>query len=182
MTSGLVTAPRDLLFKVLDTDGRPVNGGKGTWPLPRNGKPGKWLKVEGPLVPCSNGLHLCRPDQLIEWLGPTLWIAEAGKERIVEPGKIVVRRARLLRQVETWNEKNARLFACDCAHRALMRERRAGREPDERSWNAVRVARAFARGKASEQERAAAWAAAWAAEREWQTKRLFTHYLGIEPA
>ena len=54
MTSGLVTAPRDLLFKVLDTDGRPVNGGKGTWPLPRNGKPGKWLKVEGPLVPCHS--------------------------------------------------------------------------------------------------------------------------------
>ena len=153
----------ELLFKVLDEKGRPCNGGHGEWPLPRNGKPGKWLKVEGELVPCRNGLHLCTPEQLVDWLGPTIWLAEAGKERIDAGDKTVVRRARLLSRVETWDEKSARLFACDCAHRALLRERRAGREPDARSWDAVRIARALARGKATEQDRAAAWAAAEAA-------------------
>jgi hypothetical protein len=156
----------ELLFKVLNEHGRPHNGGTGDWPLPSNGKPGKWLRVEGDLVPCENGIHLCRPDQLVEWLGPTIWLAEAGKERIDAGDKIVVRRARLLSKVEAWDDKSARLFAADCAHRALMRERRAGREPDKRSWDAVRIARNYARGKATAEQRAAAWAAAWAAARD----------------
>lgn len=68
------------------------------------------------------------------------------------------------------DDRERRVFACDCAERALLREREAGREPDERSWNAVAVARRFADGNASneelEQAEAAAWdarAAAWAA-------------------
>jgi hypothetical protein len=63
------------------------------------------------------------------------------------------------------SEKNLRLFACDCAERVLRRERRAGREPDKRSWRAIAVAREFARGRATKNELAAAWAAAWAAAR-----------------
>jgi hypothetical protein len=47
----------------------------------------------------------------------------------------------------------------------LKRERKTGREPDERSWHAVAVARAFAESKASDGERAAAWDAARAAAR-----------------
>jgi hypothetical protein len=149
-----------VLLKVLSAKGNPHHGGHGSWPLPKNGKPGKWLKVEGELVPCQNGLHLCTPEQLLSWLGPTLWIAEAGKEREVQTDKIVVRRARLLRQVTTWDEKSARLFAADCAEWALKQERKAGREPDKRSWNCVRIVRDYARGKAGEEERSAAGSAA----------------------
>jgi len=58
-----------------------------------------------------------------------------------------------------------RLWACDCAERALIREREAGSEPDARSWRAIEVARAYAMGEATEEELAAAWAAAWVAER-----------------
>jgi hypothetical protein len=74
-----------------------------------------------------------------------------------------------------------RLFACNCAERALTSERDAGREPDERSWEAVAVARRYARGMATDAELddaraialdavlAAAWyaalAAAWYAAR-----------------
>ena len=58
-----------------------------------------------------------------------------------------------------------RQFACDCASRALHRERKAGREPDERSRAAIRVARRFARGKATQEELAAARSAAWSAAR-----------------
>ena len=37
-------------------------------------------------------------------------------------------------------------WACDCAERALLREREAGREPDIHSWKAVEVARQYAQG------------------------------------
>lgn len=66
------------------------------------------------------------------------------------------------------SERVQRRFACDCADRALMRARAAGREPAEASWNAVKVARRYADGKATTDElnaaRTAAWAAEWAAE------------------
>jgi hypothetical protein len=55
------------------------------------------------------------------------------------------------------------LFAYDCAERALTRERDAGRDPDERSWAAVDVARRHALGMATDAELAAARAAAWSA-------------------
>jgi len=74
---------------------------------------------------------------------------------------------------ELMTEREMRLFACDCAERALQRERRAGREPDKRSWDAVHIARLYAEGKAAEDQLqvaraaagAAARAAAWAAVR-----------------
>lgn len=62
-----------------------------------------------------------------------------------------------------------RLFAADCAVRALIRARESGREPDPRSWEAVRVTRDVALGTATLKElrvaqfaslsasRAAAW-------------------------
>lgn len=50
---------------------------------------------------------------------------------------------------EWWNETTQRLFAADCAERALLRERVARREPDPRSWEAVAAARQFVRGEIS---------------------------------
>jgi hypothetical protein len=57
-----------------------------------------------------------------------------------------------------------RIFAGDCAERALTRERDAGREPDERSWAAVDVTRQHARGQATKDDLDAASAAALAAD------------------
>ena len=59
--------------------------------------------------------------------------------------------------------RTQRLFGCDCAERALMRESEAGREPDARSWNAISVSRRFAYGSATSEELDAAWDAASAA-------------------
>lgn len=59
--------------------------------------------------------------------------------------------------------KALRLLACDFAERALVREREAGREPDERCWKAIEVSRRFANGEATHEELAAAEAAARAA-------------------
>ena len=56
---------RALAYKVLGENGEAFHGGTGSWPLPKNGKPGKWLFVEGAIQPCVNGLHLCRRDDLV---------------------------------------------------------------------------------------------------------------------
>ena len=85
--------------------------------------------------------------------------------------------------IRLMDERTQRLFACDCADRALARIA----SPDPRSIEAVRVARLYADGKATAEEldaaRDAAWAAAWAAARaaagdaagdaetEWQLER-----------
>jgi hypothetical protein len=45
------------LYKVLHEDGSVFHGGNGTWPLPKNGKPGAWLEVEGELRLCKNDIH-----------------------------------------------------------------------------------------------------------------------------
>jgi hypothetical protein len=80
-------------------------------------------------------------------------------------------------------EKELHLLACRYAERALKREREAGREPDARSWEALRVKRQWVAGRATDEElkaawaaaREAAWEAAWAAawaaweeESKWQ--------------
>jgi len=66
-----------------------------------------------------------------------------------------------------------REFACRCAERALRRERAAGRKVDTRLWEAVRMARRYARGKATDEELAAARDAAWDAARDaaWDAAR-----------
>ena len=152
------------LFKVLDKYGQAFHGGKGSWNMPQNGEPGDWMPaIEGDLFPCENGYHLCREQDLIQWLGPTIWAAEYRGERIDCDDKIVVREARLIHKFETWNEQSARLFACDCAERVIHLC------DDNRSHNAIVIARQYAIGKATKEElltardaaRAAAWAAAW---------------------
>ena len=61
------------LYKVLDENGQACNGGNSKWLLSKSKRPGKWMPpVKGEIVPCSNGYHLCRKEQLICWLGPTI--------------------------------------------------------------------------------------------------------------
>jgi hypothetical protein len=54
-----------------------------------------------------------------------------------------------------------RLFACDCAEYNLLLVRETRCEPDERLWNAIRVAREFAMGRATEEGLNEAWHEAW---------------------
>jgi len=193
-------------YKYLNSDGWTPQG-YGQYDLPADGKPGKWHSVKGALVPCGNGLHVMRPQDLLEWYGEQLWQIEV-KGPVIESGtKCVVRKMRLVRQV--MSDRKWRLFACDCAARALSF---SGGEIDQRSIDAIRVARAYARGQATEKQlaaaweaasdaaldaasdaaldaaRAAAWAAAWDAasdaawdaERQWQIARI-AKYLDGEP-
>ena len=173
----------EMLYKVLNADGSAYHGGNGKWFLPK-GRPGKWMPELKPdkLEACRYGYHLCRHDDLIQWLGPVIFTAECRGERIDDMDKIVVQQARLILKLETWNDRTARLFACDCADRALA----LIDKPDPRSTESVRVARLYAIGKATKEQLAAAraaasdaaWAAAWAAEKKWQTTRLFEYLDG----
>ena len=161
------------------------------WHLPQNDKPGRWMPhVKGKLVECRHGYHVLKADQLSTWIAADALFEVEVKGKVVDFGdKCACHQARLVRRVETWNEMNLRLFAADCAERVLpIFEKRYPK--DDRPRKAIGVARRFARGKATKEERAAAWAAAraaaWAAagdaagdaERKWQSERL-RHYLDI---
>ena len=196
---------KQTLYKVLGVDGKPHHGGSGRWHLPTQHKSGKWKAaawmpaIKGDLEPCANGYHLCRKDDLLGWLGPVIHIAEYDGELVEAGDKVVVRRVRLISTITTWNDRTARLFAADCAERALKKYWTD--KSDERPMKAVQAARDFANGKiaaaARDAARDAAWdaaraaagdaamaaarAAAWDAERKWQTGRLFKYLDGDLP-
>jgi len=152
----------EVLYKVLHEDG---TGGYTdfVWPKPRGKRPGKWVRAKGNLIVCENGLHLLRRDDLVHWLDRHIYIAEAREERFDSDNKIVVREARLIRKLDIWDGRVARLFACDCAERALRRVTAKHGKQDPRSWAAIRVARRFACGEASADDLQTASYAAWAA-------------------
>src|SRR3990167_2902362 len=152
------TPATQTLYKVLNEEGLVYQGGNGKWFLPKGG-PGKWMHTLNPdkLEACQYGYHLCRRDDLIRWLGPVIFTAEYRGKRIDDTDKIVVQQARLIRKLETWNDRTARLFACDCADRALA----LIDKPDPRSIESVRVARLYSIGEATKEQLAAARAAAW---------------------
>jgi hypothetical protein len=154
--------PTMTLYKVTAADGSSYHGGTGRWVK------GRWRSVTGEIVPCENGLHLCRADHLPDWLGPVIWEAEADSEVIDAGNKVVARRARVIRRLDTWNERTARLFAADCAERVLPIYEKA-HPGDDRPRMAIETARRYARGEATRGElvaaRAAALAAAWDAAR-----------------
>ena len=142
------------LFKVLDNQ-KSCHGGDHLW------TPGEWVKVEGELIPCQRGIHLCREQDLVEWLGPEIWAADyRGNDFIVHENKVVVREARIVRRYENWNDCTARLIACDFAEKVVHL---CGDDP--RPAEAIRVARLFAYGQATQEELAAARDAAWDAAR-----------------
>ena len=160
------------LYKILDAQGRSCNGGNMSWSLPVQNAdgtwtPGEWMPaIGGELVACENGYHLAEDAQMLEWLNARLFVVEYRGERIDEDDKIVVREACLVREITTWNERTARLFAVWCARQAL----KLIDNPDTRSVTACDVAERYANGEASLAELAVAWeaarAVAWEAARD----------------
>lgn len=158
------------LYKVTDANGYSMHGGTGKW------TPGKWRSVRGDLVPCEHGLHLCRPQDLVHWLGPVIWEAEVDGEVIEQGDKVVARCARVVRRVDTWNERTARLFAAWCAEQVLVY---AGPEHRDTLAETIRVVREAAWSAAEAAAWSAAWLAAWSAAWSAQTDHLLD-LLGIE--
>ncbi|MBI5250755.1 MAG: hypothetical protein HY912_14790 [Desulfomonile tiedjei] len=90
------------------------------WEVPSQDLPGTWMpKIAGKLVPCQTGYHLARKKDLIEWIGPLLYVAEPRGQLTPSDRKVVASEVRLLFRVETWNDRTARLFAADCAEHVL---------------------------------------------------------------
>jgi hypothetical protein len=138
----------------------PTRNLNGTW------TPGAWMPTITELVPCKSGYHLCRKQDLIYHCDETLYEAESrpeGYEQAIYDkdgqiighttcqisfvdginGKAIVSQARLLRRIEAWTERVARLLACDYAERVLpYYESRFPNDPRPRQ--AVEIARRFA--------------------------------------
>jgi hypothetical protein len=54
------------------------------------------------------------------------------------------------------NERDQRLFSCDCAERTLLHEKSIGKELDIKNWDCIQVSRKFAQGLITEFELASA--------------------------
>ena len=177
-------------YKVLHEDCRSCHGGSYTW------IPGEWAPEIADVVLYHRGYHLCRRDDLVTWLGPAIWAAEISGDVVVEgEDKVVCGRARIVERL-AWDARIARLFAADCAERVLSIYEAAypGAACPRRAIDAARcgdAAASYAAGSASYAAAAyaaypataaayaaypATNAAAKAAERAWQTDRLF-YYL-----
>ncbi len=148
---------------------------------------GEERTCKGKLALCSRGYHSSPTwyDALGYATGNIACIVEISEPEAKDNEKQVSRTRKLVACKNV--ERELRLWGCDCAERALQRERDAGREPAKRSWGAIAVARRFAGGEATREELVAAWAAAraaaWAAagdaraaaraaEMEWQKQHL----------
>ena len=129
----------------------------------------KWMPaLSDNLIPCSYGYHLCRSQDLIEWLGgDSIYLAEPGDVIIVEDDKIVTNRVRLIKQLN-WDARIARHFACDCAGRVL-KYYEYYTPTDERVRECIKTAREFANGKATTQQLGSARSAAWSEINEYIT-------------
>lgn len=121
-------------------------------------KAGQTYSIQGRTILCEQGFHGC--ELLIDALkyapGAMLCRVELWGDLKRGSDKIVAQN----RHVQ-WMLDVTRLlhgFACDVAEELL---RKHG-VTDERSWNAIRVKREWMDGKATDEELAAAWAAAWA--------------------
>ena len=169
---------------------RSQHGGSGKWFIPKGKRMGKWMPAIKGIRPCARGYHFVNIEQLPQWLGPTLYEIEVRGRVIHQADKSVAEQARLVRKVETWNDKTLRLFAADCAERGLGLYEKLYPN-DDRPRKAIQAARDFANGlitkdaasataySANAAASATAYSAAAAnAERKWQVERL-KHYLGV---
>ena len=150
-----------IYYKVLGEDGQCYYAGKGKWSLAQDGQPGEWMpRIEGELILCERGYHILRAEHLVTWLGPCIHRVEAEDPILWDDDKGVTARARDLGRISAWNVRTARLFAADCAEHV---EHLYTLDTPWQPAQTIEVARRYAEGLATQDELAAAGAAAWAA-------------------
>ena len=126
-------------------------------------KIGQWYKVEGEIVPCQRGLHgSVRPLDALEFAPGLILRRTEHRGTIVEHNddKIASSERRALWQIDA--TKLLHLFACWAAENAL----KDAKVTDERCWKAIKIKRQWLGKKATDEELAAASAAASAAARD----------------
>ena len=102
-----------MYYKILKEDGSTYHR-HGKWNLPKGKRPGKWMPRIDNLEMCRSGYHLATEFGLISWLGATIYEVEWRGRILEQEDKICVSQARLIRKLP-WDERIARLVACDCA-------------------------------------------------------------------
>ena len=120
-------------------------------------KIGQWYKVEGEIVPCQRGLHgSVRPLDALEFAPGLILRRTEHRGTIVEHNddKIASSERRALWQIDA--TKLLHLFACWAAENAL----KDAKVTDERCWKAIKIKRQWLGKKATDEELAAASAAA----------------------
>ena len=78
----------------------------------------------------------------------------------------------MLLRPEIIPEIKLHLLAVLFAETALKAERKAGREPHPDSWKALKIKKQWLKNKATDEELAAAWSAAWSAVEKKQLKQV----------
>ncbi|MBF0270859.1 MAG: hypothetical protein HQL98_02125 [Magnetococcales bacterium] len=148
-------------YKVLGDDGVCCHGGSGRW-----NTDGSWMPVvHGGLSPCVRGYHLCRAADLVEWLGPVIWVAEGRGKSFLSGQYQIFQEARLVHPMEGWNPTVAREFAVVCAERALPVLEMA--LPEE-----TRVGEALAKARELLENSGNVAEAQWIAAGAWSASRL----------
>ena len=79
-----------------------------TWPTPTAGAPGEWVRVDGEIQQCLNGIHACPEARLVEWLDDELWQIELEDPVLEADGELIAPAGRLIRRLEGWNDDCAR--------------------------------------------------------------------------
>lgn len=148
--------------------------------LPKDGKPGKWLRKTGKVDMCRVGYHACDKMHLFDWINAQLYEVEYQGEVTVGDTKVVGQKMRFIRKVETWNDKTLRLYAVWCAREAL----KPIDNPDPRSIAACDVAERYASGEATSKELNAVRDAAWVAVRDaaWDAARVAAAWVAVRDA
>lgn len=122
------------------------------------------LEYKGKVKMCARGLHASR--RAVDALGYIPYnatvLCRVRCEDVVEEwqDKLVCRKRTVLATFDC--EKLVHEFACRCVERALKK----ANVTDERSWNAIKVKRAWLKGEATDGELGKAWVAA--SDAEWE--------------
>ncbi len=110
--------PPTLYYKSTGPQGE-SNYGKGRWNLPTQAEDGSWIPgawriaYGKKIIPCQTGIHACRREDLVHWLGEKIWAFElAGEELVTENNKVVNRKGRLLFPL-AWDVDIARAWVDD---------------------------------------------------------------------
>jgi hypothetical protein len=134
---------------------------------------GQTLTAEGPLELWGNGLHASQRalDALQYAEGTTICRVELSGEILEGQDRLCAQHCKVLAIADATTVLHE--FVCWCAEQDLLREREAGREPNERSWAAVETKHKWLKGEATGEELAATTDADWDASSNtiWATPR-----------
>ena len=87
------------LFKFLNADGSCRYAPGQRWSLPRDDGPGDWMPPIKGKLERTNAYHVFRGRDVLLWSGQALFEVEGRWDRVVLSHEILLRGARLLRQV-----------------------------------------------------------------------------------